>query len=96
MKRTPINLKEYDVIVTQEGVTFKDLIPKIRYEFYPKRPVPDEATNMYHSLLDFMETNQSLVLTGNTSWEFVEGFSQSLALVRFWIESLYVEENNPA
>ena len=87
MKRTPIEYPSYEVTLSKEPLTFSDLIPKYRYTLRDAT-VPEESTRMYLSLLDFLETNNSLAVENNEFYQ--RGFQKALALTRLWIDTIYV------
>lgn len=91
MERKPIIQPQYEVVVSQEPVKFADMLPRLRYEFQ-NAEVPKDAEVIYQSLIDFLETNSSIVLEGNCDEGYQRGFQKSLALVRLWIDSLYIEK----
>lgn len=91
MKRTPIISPELEVVLVQTAPSFQDLLPDYQYQFQ-NVPSSDEAVLMYQSLVDFMETNSELALNGiEDKDEYKKGFKRAVALVRLWIDSLYLE-----
>lgn len=89
MKREPI-LNTVKLI--QEPLSITELFPNYRYEFQSVK-VPEEAQQMYSKLLEFIKTNEELVLSSDTSEQFTQGFKRALAITRLWIDSIYVEDN---
>ena len=87
MKRTPIEYPSYEVTLSKEPVTFADLVPNYRYNLQ-SASVPEESTQMYLSLLDFLETNESLAVENDEAYQ--RGFQKALALTRLWIDTIYV------
>ena len=93
MNRVPINHTQYEVVMSQEPAKFADLLPKYRYEFQ-SITIPEESNQMYQSLIEFIETNQSLALSGEITDAYQKGFQNCLALVRLWVDSLYLENKS--
>lgn len=76
--------------MVQTAPSFQDLLPDYQYQFQ-NVPSSDEAVLMYQSLVDFMETNSELALNGiEDKDEYKKGFKRAVALVRLWIDSLYL------
>ena len=82
---------QYEIILLKEKPSIQDLIPKYRYEFQ-NLIINSESTNMYESLIDFLKTNEYLAIeeSGLTD-EYIKGFQKSLALIRLWLDSLYLD-----
>lgn len=92
MKRVPIVTDALDVVMIQTAPIFQDLLPDYQYQFQDI-PSSEEATAMYQSLVDFLETNSELALSDIADKEeYKKGFKRAIALVRLWIDSLYLEE----
>lgn len=93
MERKPIIQPQYDIILSKEKPSIQDLIPKYRYEFQ-NLIINNESTNMYEDLIEFLKTNEYLAIeeSGLTE-DYIKGFKKSLALVRLWLDSLYLENN---
>ena len=92
MERVPIMSPELEIIMVQSPATFQELLPDYQYQFQ-NVSLPDEATGMYQSLVEFMETNSELALSGiDDKDEYRKGFKRAIAMVRLWIDSLYLTE----
>ena len=95
--RKPIQSEhpEMSVRLIHERPTLDSLLPDYRYEF-TSQEVSSDAESMYSSLLDFLTTNQQLALDmGNDDIRaYSDGFRRSVALVRLWIDSMYIESTN--
>lgn len=92
MKRTPIISPELEVVLVQIAPAFQELLPDYQYQFQ-NVPSSEEATLMYQSLVEFLETNHELALSGiENKDEYKKGFKRAIALVRLWIDSLYLGE----
>lgn len=92
MKREPIIQPQYEVVLSKEQPKLKDLLPRYRYEFQGVS-LSDESKSMYDSLIDFLETNESLAVDRDCSDDYIQGFQKSLSLVRLWLDSLYLPQN---
>ena len=93
MQRKPINQPQYEVVLSKEQPVVRDLMPKYRYEFQGLI-LGEEPDNMYKSLIDFLETNESLAINESITEEYIQGFQKSLALTRLWLDSLYIPQDN--
>lgn len=94
MKRTPIITPELEVMLVQTAPVFQELLPDYQYQFQNVSS-SEEATMMYQSLVEFMETNSELALSGiEDKDEYKKGFKRAVALVRLWIDSLYLSEES--
>ena len=92
MERVPIMSPELEIIMVQSPATFQELLPDYQYQFQ-NVPPSDEATGMYQSLVEFMETNSELALSDiDDKDEYRKGFKRAIAMVRLWIDSLYLTE----
>ena len=89
MQRKPITQPQYEVVLSKEKPIIRDLMPKYRYEFQGLS-LGEEPNNMYNSLIDFLETNESLAIDDSITEDYIKGFQKSLALTRLWLESLYI------
>ena len=87
MERTPIQTNSVAMVKLPPIV--ESLYPDYRYQFQSKE-VPEEADHMYSKLQDFIKTNSELVQNNQDS--FSSGFKNALAIVRLWIDSIYVEK----
>lgn len=92
MKRVPITADPLEVIVVQNTPTFQELLPDYQYQFQ-NLPQSDEAVAMYQSLVEFLDTNAELALADiQDKDEYKKGFKRAIALVRLWVDSLYLEK----
>lgn len=93
MDRQPIvsNTEGHDISLVQLPLTIDELVPKYQYKLSDS--VPDESTGMYLTLVDFLKENPELATSAefSTREDYVHGFSNALAIVRLWIDSLYVQ-----
>lgn len=93
-QRTPI--KNYStpadvqVQVLQEPVGLARVTPDYRYGITNYNVEP-EADEMWADLMRFLAENESMIPKDVSSTaDYVEGFKRSLALVRLWIDGIYV------
>ena len=95
MNRIPIASPEpRDVILIQLAPVFQELLPDYQYQFQ-NTPQSAEAAAMYQSLVDFLETNSELALSNiEDKDEYKKGFKRAIALVRLWIDSMYLDEKH--
>ena len=92
MKRVPISA-EVEVVMVQNPPTFQELLPDYHYQFN-NTPTSPEAAAMYQSLVEFLTTNGELALTGiEVKDEYIKGFKRAIALVRLWVDSMYLGDN---
>lgn len=91
MKRTPIQ-NALDVVLVQNKPTIQKLLPDYQYQFQ-NIPQSTDATAMYQSLVEFLETNEELALSYEQN-SYTEGFQRAVALTRLWIDSIYLQEMN--
>lgn len=92
MKRTPIVSPELEVVLVQTAPHFQELLPDYQYQF-KNVSNSDEAMSMYQSLVEFMDVNSELALSGiDNKDEYKKGFKRAIAMVRLWIDSLYLGE----
>lgn len=90
MERNPIiSEKTATIKLVQAPPDIKNLFPAYRYEFQ-SREVSEESEHMYKELLDFIDTNKELALDG-AGTEYNAGFQKALALIRLWIDSIYIK-----
>lgn len=102
MNRVPIKLpkpsdnkESVPVKLVPAEMDISDFIPKYRYQFDTE--IPDEANNMYSSLIEFMHENSELIVDDQVNLGLIvpysEGFKKAVALFRLWIDSLYIGGN---
>lgn len=93
IKREPIQTTNEPVTIeyVPAQLSLVDFIPKHRYQFSEGSVLP-EADDMYNNLLQFLDVNQEIILSQETSDqdEFAKGFKQAIALSRLWIDSMYL------
>lgn len=87
MSGTPIRL-------VNPPVSIESVFPKYKYEFHGGE-VSEEAQYMYQELIEFISTNEELVMDELTSAhpDYLKGFQKSLALTKLWIDSIYLKSS---
>lgn len=95
MEREPI-IKEQDPLgieLVQNAISLYEVIPNYSYRFQ-ERQVSEESNNMYNNFLEFLQTNEELIddNTLRSREDFVKGFQKSIAMLKLWIDSLYIEQ----
>lgn len=95
MERQPIITEQSEVAaikLVQSPLTASELLPKYMYQLQ-SGVISEEAKNMYSELTDFLLTNEELAVDlGNSDRDdYVKGFQKAIALVRLWIDSIYLE-----
>ena len=93
MDRQPIvsNTEGHDISLVQLPLTVDELVPKYQYKLSDS--VPDESTGIYLTLTEFLRENPELATQFDftTREDYVHGFTNAMAIVRLWIDSLYVQ-----
>lgn len=92
-ERQPI-ISAQPIELVQSPLTLASLLPSYRYKF--QGDTPQEADDMYNQLVGFIDVNDELALeaTYGSRDDYIAGFSRAMALVRLWIDSLYVGQNS--
>ena len=95
MEREPI-IREQDPLgieLVQNAISLYEVIPNYSYRFQ-ERQVSEESNNMYNNFLEFLQTNEELIddNTLHSREDFVKGFQKSIAMLKLWIDSLYIEQ----
>ena len=87
-----ISQKEATIKLVQSPLEIMSMLPNYRYEFQEGQ-VSEESQHMYSELLDFIETNQELVLNEPimSREDYTKGFQKAIALTRLWIDSIYLK-----
>ena len=99
MNRVPIKLPKTNksdesvpVRLVPAEMSISDFIPKYRYKF--DADIPDEATNMYDSMIEFINENSDFIVDDQVNLGLIvpysEGFKKAIAMVRLWIDSMYL------
>ncbi len=94
MERQPIiSQKEVSVKLVQLPLEIKDMFPNYRYELQ-NGEISEESSQMYTELLEFLTTNKELILGEPvvSREDYVKGFQRAIALVRLWIDSIYLDK----
>lgn len=84
--------KEYIIEVIHDNITLNELIPKFRYQFQNLQPNLQSEVD-FSDLLEFLETNQDLLIHPDTinRQSYIQGFQTALAIIRLWIDSKNLE-----
>ena len=90
MVRDPITTTPRNVIKVHEELTVNDLFPKYSYQFEGLKE-HEQATAMYASLQNFIAENTGL-LPANLTNDYTQPFADAMAIVRLWMASLYLAE----
>lgn len=99
MERTPIvsdaqdtNTDGVAIRLVESPLTIANMLPAYFYQFQAGN-VSVESEEMYNQLVDFLRTNEELAVNDNfvNRDDFVKGFQKAVAMVRLWIDSIYLE-----
>lgn len=84
--------KQANIRLVQNPLTYNDLMPDYRYEL--EGEVEQDAMNMYSDLVDFLRTNEGIIVTEpfNSREDYVKGFKKAVAIVRLWIDTIYLQQ----
>lgn len=99
MERTPIVYKEPQIEqgvaikLVENPLTIRNMLPTYYYQFQ-EAEIPEEAKNMYESLVDFLVTNEELAVNEPviSREDYVKGYQKALAMTRLWIDSIYLQK----
>ena len=94
MERQPIITEEPQEIAVKmilNPLVLKDLLPDYSFQFQSGE-VSDESKDMYRELVEFLNTNEELAFPDNINSreDYIKGFQRSIALVKLWIDSIYL------
>lgn len=93
MERTPI-ISEQQVAIklVESPLTIRNLLPNYFYQFESVE-VSQESAEMYQSFIDFLVTNEELVVNEPTisREDYIKGFQKSLAMLKLWMDSIYLQ-----
>lgn len=94
MERTPIITQQEGVAIrlVETPLTISGMLPAYYYQFQAGI-VSEEATQMYNELVEFLNTNEELVVNEpvNSREDYVKGFQKALAMTKLWIDSIYLQ-----
>lgn len=97
MERQPIISEHPESIaikMVQAPLTLRELLPTYQFQFQSGE-ISDEAVRMYEEFVEFLTTNEELAVPENDlphKDEYVKGFQRAVALMRLWIDSIYLSE----
>ena len=95
MERQPIvSQKEAFVKLVQTPLVIEGMLPSYRYEFQ-NQAIPEEAQKMYNDLLEFLKTNEELIINEPliSREDYIKGFQKAIAVTRLWIDSIYLKSD---
>lgn len=85
--------KSLNIRVVENPITVEAILPSFHYQFDGVK-VLKESEDMYKSLVEFLKTNEELIPADSyvSKSDYIKGFQKSLSLVRLWIDSMYIED----
>ena len=94
MERTPIVTAEEQQIaikLIESPLTIRNLLPTYFYQFQ-SGDVSEESLRMYEDFIDFLSTNEELVINEPTISrdDYIKGFQKALAMFKLWMDSIYL------
>lgn len=87
-------LSSVSIKLVEDVLSVKDLLPRYSYQFESAKLPSEESEAMYNNLVDFLFTNEELPVNENYTnrEDYVKGFQRALAIVKLWIDSMYLED----
>lgn len=90
-----VSAAEIQVKLVQNPISVIQLFPDYKFELQ-NAEISVEATQMGEDLLEFIKTNSDIAIdeTSSDKDAYIKGFQRAIAIVRLWIDSMYMNKPN--